>query len=442
MHKLLITNTLTRQKEEFVPLNDRQVLMYVCGITPYDYAHIGHGRVYVTFDIMYRLLKFLGYQVTYCRNFTDIDDKLINKAAKELDDPKKYGEIADKFIAAYHQDMSQLNCLKPDYEPYVTQTIPEIINFISGLIANHKAYVTNGSVYYRVKSFKDYGKLSKQNLNELEAGARVDIDPEKEDPLDFALWKAEKENSFWQSPWGWGRPGWHIECSAMASKYLDKHIDLHAGGRDLIFPHHENEIAQSEGLYGAPFAKYWMHNAFVQINKEKMSKSLNNFFTLQEVFNQIDPMVLRYYLVSHNYGTPLDFNLQELSKIQKSYNRLCLALESNQTNIVNQKDLLSSSIIQKLLNYLCDDLNTAGMFGVIFENLSTLSISEKTYLKAFLQQIMGLNMTYAPEKQTVITPEVQNLIDQRNQARANKNWPEADRLREELTKLGIKVQDK
>jgi cysteinyl-tRNA synthetase len=442
MKKLFITNTLTRQKEQFIPLHEKQVLMYVCGITPYDYAHIGHGRVYVTFDIIYRLLSFLGYKVTYCRNFTDIDDKLINKAAKELNDPMRYQEVAQKFIAAYHQDMANLACLPPDYEPYVTQTIPEIINFITGLINNKKAYVINGSVYYRVSSFKDYGKLSKQNLDELESGARVEIDPEKQSPLDFALWKAEDEHHFWQSPWGWGRPGWHIECSAMASKYLGQHIDLHAGGRDLIFPHHENEIAQSEGLYGAPFAKYWMHNAFVQINKEKMSKSLNNFFTLKDVFAQIDPMVLRYYFANHNYGTPLDFNLEELPKIQKSYNRLCLALEQSDSSTINQNELATSPIVQKLLTYLCDDLNSSGMFGAIFENLSSLSALEKAYLKAFLQQIMGLSMTYIPEKQATITPQIQALIDQRQQARANKNWAEADRLRQELTKLGITVQDK
>lgn len=442
MQKLFVTNTLTKKKELFVPLNEQKVLMYVCGITPYDYAHIGHGRVYVTFDIVYRLLKFLGYQVIYCRNFTDIDDKLINKAAKEFDDPLRYHEIAQKFISAYHEDMANLACLPPDYEPYVTQTIPEIIDFISGLIANQKAYVVNGSVYYSVNSFKNYGALSGQNPCELEAGARVEIATEKQNPLDFALWKAEKNNNFWQSPWGWGRPGWHIECSAMASKYLGNQIDLHAGGRDLIFPHHENEIAQSEGLYGKEFAKYWMHNAFVQINKEKMSKSLNNFFTLHEVFAQIDPMILRYYFANHNYGTPLDFNLEELPKIQKSYNRLCLALEHSDSSEINQNDMKKSPIIQKILFYLCDDLNSSGMFGVIFENLSSLSLVEKTYLKAFLQQIMGLNMIYIPEKQAQITPEIQSLIDQRKQARAAKNWIEADRLREELNKLGITVKDK
>ncbi len=440
--KLFITNTLTKQKELFTPLNDNQVTMYVCGITPYDYAHIGHGRVYVTFDIMYRLLKFLGYQVTYCRNFTDIDDKLLNKAQKELGDKMLYSQVAEKFISAYHQDMQNLQCLPPDFEPYVTKTIPEIIEFINQLIIKDKAYAVNGSVYYRVKNFANYGKLSRQDLSELEVGARVQNEPEKQDPLDFALWKAESNGTFWQSPWGFGRPGWHIECSAMCGKFLGNHIDLHAGGQDLIFPHHENEIAQSEGLHGAPFAKYWMHNAFVQVNKEKMSKSLNNFFTLKDVFMQIDPMVLRYYFANHNYQTPLDFDLNELPKLQKSYNRLCLALESYDTSTINQAELMHDEFIQKLLLFLCDDLNGSGMFGAIFESLPNLNVLQKTYLKAFLQQIIGLKMGFIPEKQIEITPEIQALIDQRAAARANKDWQTADQIRSELLKLGYQIKDK
>ncbi len=441
-HKLFVTNTLTQQKQAFIPINSPQVSMYVCGITPYDYAHIGHGRVYVTFDIIYRLLKFLDYQVTYCRNFTDIDDKLINKAQQELGSGALYHEIAQKFITAYHQDMQALNCLPPDFEPCVTQTIPDIIEFINQLILKKHAYAINGSVYYSVKSFPNYGKLSKQDLNELAIGARVNNEPEKQDPLDFALWKSAPVNQFWHSPWGWGRPGWHIECSAMASKFLGKHIDLHAGGRDLIFPHHENEIAQSEGVNGAPFAKYWMHNAFVQINKTKMSKSLNNFFTLKDVFTKIDSMVLRYYFANHNYNTPLDFDLEELYKIQKSYNRLCLALQDCDASNINQQELAQAPFIQKLLLALCDDLNTSGMFGIIFENLGLLNGLDKTYLKAFLQQIIGLKMVYVAEKQIEITPHIQDLINQRQAARANKDWPTADKLRDELTKLGYTVQDK
>ena len=442
MSKLFVTNTLTKQKTEFVPMHPNEVTMYVCGITPYDFAHIGHGRVYVTFDILYRLLKFLGYQVKYCRNFTDIDDKLLTKAEKEFQDPMRYSEVAQRFISAYHEDMLNLNCLSPDYEPYVTKTIPEIIKFVEQLIKNGKAYVINGSVYYSVQSFPSYGKLSKQNLAELEAGARVAVDPEKQSPLDFALWKSEPDNQFWLSPWGWGRPGWHIECSAMVTTYLGPQIDLHGGGRDLIFPHHENEIAQSEGVNPCPFAKYWMHNAFVQINQEKMSKSLGNFFTLREIFKKFDPMVLRYYLATHNYLTPLEFNIAELESVQKSYQRLCLALEQIDPNNIDEFTLKSSPLIQKLLIFACDDLNLSGLFGVIFETLSQLSTSEKTNLKKFLQQIIGLKMIPLAENKTEITPEIAALIKQRDIARAAKDWATADAIREQLIKLGVTIHDK
>lgn len=442
MSELSITNTLTRQKMAFVTLKPKHVLMYVCGITPYDFAHVGHGRVYVTFDILYRLLKFLGYKVTYCRNFTDIDDKLLNKAAKELGDAMRYQEIAQKFIAAYHTDMSNLQCLAPDYEPYVTKTIPEIIAFIEKLIQNGKAYVANGSVYYSVRAFPEYGKLSKQNLEELTAGARVAVDPEKHDPLDFALWKAEDAGKFWPSPWGWGRPGWHIECSAMATTYLGPQIDIHGGGQDLTFPHHENEIAQSEGINPSPFAKYWMHNAFVQINQEKMSKSLGNFLTLHEIFEQFDPMVLRYYFANHNYQTPLDFSLDELQKVQKSYQRLCLALAEYDSSNVSDEKLHNSAIVTKMLTFLCDDLNTSGMFGVVFENLNSLSPDEKTNLKSFLQQVIGLKMTPLAEKQADITPEIAKLIAKRAAARAAKDWKTADAIRDELVRLGVAIHDK
>jgi len=304
---LEVTNTLSGKKEQFIPINPPQVKMYVCGITPYDYAHIGHGRVYVTFDILFRLLTYLDYKVTYCRNFTDIDDKLLNRAQNELNDKMRYQEIADRYINSFHEDMKLLNCLPPDFEPKVTQTIPEIINFIQGLMDKGFAYRTNGDIYYDVCKLPDYGKLSKRHLEDLKCGARVEIDESKKNPFDFALWKSESEGTFWKSPWGWGRPGWHIECSAMALKFLGQHIDIHGGGMDLIFPHHENEIAQSEGLFGPPFAKYWIHNAFVRINKEKMSKSLGNFFTLKDVFAKFDPMVIRFFYINHNYNIPIDF---------------------------------------------------------------------------------------------------------------------------------------
>jgi cysteinyl-tRNA synthetase len=269
---IALTNTLTGKKEPFVSLKEMAVNLYVCGITPYDYAHIGHGRVYVTFDILLRMLRLSGYQVTYCRNFTDIDDKLLQRAHKELGDKFRYPEVAQKYIDAYHEDVAALGCYDPEVEPRVTETIPQIIAFIEGLIKNGYAYQVEGDVYYRIMKCASYGKLSKRKTEDLLVGARVELNEKKENPLDFALWKGEEEGTFWKSPWGYGRPGWHIECSAMAAEYLAPHIDIHGGGMDLIFPHHENEIAQSEGLYGGTFSTFWMHNAFVRINQEKMSK--------------------------------------------------------------------------------------------------------------------------------------------------------------------------
>ena len=268
---LRITNTLTGKREDFKPLVPGKATMYVCGITPYDRTHIGHGRAYVVFDVLYRLLRFLGYNVSYCRNFTDIDDKLLNKAQEQFGDRHRYKEIADQFIAQYHDDMQALNCCSPDYEPRVTENISIIISFIESLIEQGYAYQANGDVYFSIAKFPAYGKLSKQKIEELRAGARVDVREKKEDPLDFALWKSEPDGEFWQSPWGYGRPGWHIECSALANEYLGEQIDMHGGGLDLIFPHHENEIAQSESRNQASFATYWLHNGLVNIEKEKMS---------------------------------------------------------------------------------------------------------------------------------------------------------------------------
>lgn len=455
---LNLTNTLSGQVEQFKPQTNSKVLLYVCGITPYDYAHIGHGRCYVTFDILFRLLKLLNYQVTYCRNFTDIDDKLLNRAIKEFNNQMRYPEIAQRYIQAYQQDMQKLNCLKPDVEPLVTQTIPEIINLITKLINNQKAYVVDGDVYYAVDQFPNYGKLSKRNLADLQAGARVEIDPRKRNPLDFALWKSEPENSFWASPWGWGRPGWHIECSAMAAKHLGAQIDIHGGGMDLIFPHHENEIAQSEGVFPAPFAKYWVHNAFVRINKEKMSKSLDNFFTLHDIFKQFDPMVLRYHFVKHNYLAPLDFSLADLEIDRKTYQKLCKTLAQIENNFISQDnhklstlqahnldlvEISKSPIAQKMLDFLCQDLNTSGLFGVLYENLDILKtdLAQFICVKKILQNILGLTLIPLLEPEVIITPEIQDLINQRILARENKNWAEADRLRAKLLALGLELQD-
>ena len=436
-----ITNTLTSKKEKFVPLAGNKVRLYVCGVTPYDFAHIGHGRVYVTFDVLFRVLKLLGYDVAYCRNFTDIDDKLINKALKEYNDGARYLDVANKFIKTFTEDMAALHCESPTYEPRVTETIPEIIAFVQGLIEKGKAYVADGDVYYRIASFPEYGKLSKQKLDELRAGARIEVNDIKEDPLDFALWKSSKTEPAWQSPWGTGRPGWHIECSAMADKFLGKQIDIHAGGMDLIFPHHENEIAQTEGLFGHQFAQYWMHNAFVRINKEKMSKSLGNFFTLRQIFEQYDPMVIRFYYLSHQYRAPLDFAFDDIDAVQKSYQRLCKFFASYERG---GNDFQQSAIVQKMLEFVCDDLNTPGMFGVLFENLSSLQHDsmQARMVKTFLMDILGLSLQPLPEKEVALTPEIERLIQEREQARSAKNWALSDALRDQLKELGYEAQDK
>lgn len=438
---LQLTNSLTNKKEKFSPLNPPIVSLYVCGITPYDYAHIGHGRVAVTFDLLYRLLKTLSYEVKYCRNFTDIDDKIIKKAVAEFKNPEQYKNIADRYIDAFTKELHALNCLKPTYEPRVTENIDVIIQFIAELIAAGKAYVSHGDVYYDVSQFGQYGKLSKQKLDELRIGARVEPNEKKRDPLDFALWKTEKEGTFFKSPWGHGRPGWHIECSALAYKYLGKQIDIHGGGSDLIFPHHENEIAQSEGLWNVPFVKYWMHVAFVRINQEKMSKSLGNVFNLKDILTQFDPMVLRYYYVSHHYRSPLDFSLQDLAVAQKTYQKLCNFFAKHNCDKILERNALLLPIIVELLDALNDDLNSPAMLGIIFSKLDELNAQEQCAVKLFLQHVLGLAMIPLQEKKIEITPEIEKLLNERETARKARNFKKADEIREQLRKLGYEAKD-
>lgn len=441
---LKLTNTLTGNKEPFVPLEENTVKMYVCGITPYDYSHLGHGRVYVTFDVLYRFLHLLGYTVTYCRNFTDIDDKLINKAAKELNDPLKYKQVADTYIAAYQEDMKKLNNKNPDYEPCVTDHIPEIIEFIESLIAQEYAYRVNGDVYFHIDRFPEYGKLSKRSTQDLFAGARVEINEQKLNPLDFALWKSEDENTFWNSPWGWGRPGWHIECSALAGKYLGQELDIHGGGMDLIFPHHENEVAQSECRYHKQFVRTWMHNGFVNVNKEKMSKSLGNFFTLRDIFELFDPQIVRFYYLNHLYRAPLEFSLDDLHVAKKSYQRLCTAFMHVESRPMTYSQMKDNPILARMLDFLSDDLNTVGMFGVVYEELPGLATNKDLAqgMKYILTEVLGLTLQPIQEKKISITSEMQALIDQREAARSAKDWAKADELRDQLKQLGFEVQDK
>jgi cysteinyl-tRNA synthetase len=418
--------------------------MYICGITPYDNAHVGHGRCYVTFDMLYRLLKTLGYQVTYARNFTDIDDKLLNRAREEFGDQMRYLEIAERYMKSFTNDMRILNCLVPDVEPRATKTITQILDLIQKLIEKGHAYVVDGDVYFAVRSMPDYGKLSGRNLDDLRAGARVEISDLKRDPLDFALWKGELEGTFWKSPWGYGRPGWHIECSAMACSLLAPHIDIHGGGMDLIFPHHENEVAQSEGVYGPNFANYWLHIAFVRINQEKMSKSLGNFFTLKDIMTQFDSMVLRFYYLNHNYMIPLDFSFEGLTVAQKTYAKLCRLFQDTKEKIFKLEEFIETRVANAMLNALCDDLNTAGALGILFEHVELLKTDEheRSAVKYFLRNIFGLTLEVVPEKEVSITPEIQQLIDEREAARKAKDWKTADKLRDRLRELGYDIQDK
>ncbi|MFA6066345.1 MAG: cysteine--tRNA ligase [Candidatus Babeliaceae bacterium] len=437
--KLLITNTFSGKKELFIPMDAHQITLYVCGITPYDYAHIGHGRCYVTFDVLYRLLS-KKYTVMYCRNFTDIDDKLINKAKKEYNDETKYRVIADTFIAAYEKDMRALNCLKPNIEPRVTQHIPEIISFVKQLIDSGHAYERQGDVYFSLKTYAEYGKLSKRNLGDMLAGARVSVNEDKQDPLDFALWKKSDDAVGWESPWGFGRPGWHIECSALARKYLGSTIDIHAGGMDLIFPHHENEIAQTESVQAVPFVRYWMHNAFVRIDQEKMSKSLGNFLTLHDIFEKYSPMALRYMLLSHHYRSPLDFSFDDLDVAHTTYQRICKLFYDT----VTTKNSGSTSVADAMMTYLLDDLNIPGMLGVFFEHSKEVQEddSQKIAVKDIFTNILGLSLIPEVKKEIIITPEIQKLLDARELARRTKDWQQSDALRDELKALGYIVQDK
>jgi cysteinyl-tRNA synthetase len=442
---LTITNTFTGKKELFTSLRPGHVALYVCGITPYDRAHLGHGRCYVSFDVLYRLLTFLGYQVRYVRNFTDIDDKLLNRAAQQLGDRHKYAQIASVFIDSYHADMAALNCISPLIEPRVTDHIPQIIAFIEGLVHAGYAYVVDGDVYFQVRKFPAYGALSKRNIDDLCVGARVEVNDKKRDPLDFALWKAEPEGEFWSSPWGYGRPGWHIECSALANTYLSSQIDIHGGGLDLAFPHHENEIAQSESLHQKQFARYWVHNGFVNNGKEKMSKSLGNFFTLDDVFKQVDPMVIRFYYLTHHYRAPLEFSFDTVRAVQKTYLRLISVFGSEPDCHLTYADALAMPIVKQMIDFLCDDLNTPGMFGVIFEHLLLLQQDDiqRIAVTWLLKHVLGLKLEpLAQEESVMITPEIQQLIDERASARLTKNWARADEIRDRLVRMGVVITDK
>lgn len=438
-----ISDTQTGIKTIFKPHEPKKVSLYVCGITPYDYPHIGHGRCYVFFDVVYRFLTQLGYTVTYCRNYTDIDDKLLKKSIEQYQDQKRYLEVASRCISQFQADMEALNCIPPTYEPRVTENIDSIITFIEELIDKKHAYVSQGSVYFSIETFPAYGKLSHQNKESLIAGTRHDIREEKKNPLDFALWKAESEDFFWKSPWGTGRPGWHIECSALARKYLGAFVDIHGGGLDLIFPHHENEIAQSESLLKHNFVTYWLHVGLVMSNEEKMSKSLGNFIQLKDLFTQYNPMVLRYYYLSHHYRAPLPFSYETMEGHAKAYKKLC-TLFSNVTPETKIEHAYSHPIAEKMIACLRDDFNTAAMLGVLFEQWNEVkqNIELQKSVKMILQDICGLTLQNMEEKITEYPDDIKQLLKQREKARTEKNWARADEIRKVIEDRGYQVQDK
>ncbi|MBR4720870.1 MAG: cysteine--tRNA ligase [Clostridia bacterium] len=454
-----IYNTMTRQKEEFVPLETGKVKMYSCGPTVYDYFHIGNARPFIIFDTLRRYLEYLGYEVTFVQNFTDIDDKMINRANKEGITVKELGE---RFIAEYFKDAEALGIKRATIHPKATENIDAIIDVVKKLEEKGYAYNVDGNVYFRTKKFKDYGKLSHQPLDELEAGARIDINEGKEDPMDFALWKAQKEGEpAWESPWGMGRPGWHIECSAMVNEYLGNTIDIHSGGKDLIFPHHENEIAQSECANGCEFAHYWMHNGYINIDNRKMSKSLGNFFTIRDITEKYEPQVVRFFMLSAHYRSPVNFSDTLMAQAKSAMDRVYNCIEnleflkkSAMEKAASDDEKLLLAELEKakkrFLDAMDDDLNTADAISAIFDIVSaankcfsenggnSLEVVEKTlsYIHE-LGDVLGL----FKDRQKSASKEIEELIEKRNEARKAKNYQEADRIRDELKARNIELKD-
>ncbi len=479
-----VYNTLTGEKELFVPLTPGKVGMYVCGVTVYDYCHIGHARAGVVFDIIFRYLKYAGYDVTYVRNYTDIDDKIINRANQE---GTGFRTIADRYIQAFDEDMARLGLDKPTVEPKATDHIDGIISIIETLIAKGHAYASEGDVYYAVETFPDYLKLSGRNLEEMQAGARVDVGDKKRHPMDFALWKGSKPGEpWWQSPWGNGRPGWHIECSAMSMEFLGKTFDIHGGGKDLVFPHHENEIAQSEGANGCTFVRYWLHNGFVNINAEKMSKSLGNFFTIREVLKKYDAETLRLFILSAHYRSPIDFSDQNLDEAQSGLERIytCLAAldeilngpsPSPEIAVIENLSQVGLELQEKVdhcmprfVEAMDDDFNTAQALGVLFEMVRAANrflAETKEYTPLCLSliahvrhifveagNVLGLFTvlpatwlegikTVKADKIDISTEEIEQLISERTESRAAKNFKRGDEIRDLLLAKGILLLD-
>ncbi len=453
-----IFNTMSKTKEEFIPVDENEVKIYACGPTVYNYIHIGNARPLCVFDVLRRYLEYRGYNVKFVQNFTDIDDKIINRANEE---GISFEEVSKKYIEEFWTDAHGLNFKDATIHPKATENIDEIIDIIKSLEDKGYAYAVNGDVYFRTLKFKEYGKLSHQPIEDLVSGARIAVGDIKEDPLDFALWKGAKEGEpYWESPWGKGRPGWHIECSAMNRKYLGETIDIHCGGQDLIFPHHENEIAQSECANGCTFSKYWMHNGYINVDNVKMSKSLGNFKTVREIANAYGYEVIRYFLISAHYRTPINYNLEIVEQCKSSLERLYTCRDSLDFAIKNAVDETSSDD-DKLISALSerrnqfitamdDDLNTADGISALFDLTKDINtkILDKPVSKAVceyaaklfdeLSDVLGLLYN---RKENDLDSEIEALIEQRQEARKNKDWATADRIRDELKAKGIILKD-
>ena len=454
-----VYNTLTRKKEELIPINKELITIYVCGPTVYNYFHIGNARPFVVFDTLRKYLEYRGNNVKFVQNFTDVDDKIINKAREE---GITASEVSEKYIEEYYKDAASLNVRKADVHPKVSEHIQEIIKFVQTLIDKGFAYEAKGDVYFSTRKFPEYGKLSGQNIDDLESGARIAMGEVKEDPLDFALWKARKEEDeiAWESPWGMGRPGWHIECSAMSKKHLGDTIDVHAGGQDLQFPHHENEIAQSECCNGVPFAKYWMHNGYITIDNEKMSKSKGNFFTVRDILKEYDGEVIRFFLLSGHYRNPINFSdaLMEqakngLGRIENCKENLLYLIKigkGTMNDIEKQAFEDYDKYRQEFIKVMDDDLNTADAISAMFELVTAINTGVKDgataeFAKKSLDILMEfgtvLGLLQGKTKEDVIDNEIQKLVDERQDARKSKNFARADEIRDILKEKGITLKD-
>lgn len=451
-----ILNTLTRRKEEFKPINEGKVGIYVCGPTVYDYIHIGNARPMIVFDTLRRYLEYKGYEVNYVSNFTDVDDKIIKRANAEGVDASV---ISERYIAEVKKDMAALNVREAMTHPKATEEIPDMIEMVKTLIEKDYAYEVNGTVYFRTRKFKDYGKLSKKNIDDLRSGNRdllVSGIDEKEDPLDFVLWKPKKEGEpSWPSPWGDGRPGWHLECSVMSKKYIGDVIDIHAGGEDLIFPHHENEIAQSEAANGTEFARYWMHNGFLKINNEKMSKSLGNFFTVREIAEKYPLQVIRFFMLSAHYRSPLNFSAELVEASKNGLERILTAVDRLKSingidgdvdkSVADEMD----AFVKKYEDAMDDDLNTADAISVIFElvkyaNVNVTEESSKATVELVLntiEKLCDILGIITEKKEEILDSDIEALIEERQAARKAKNFARADEIRDQLSSMGIILED-